>query len=148
MTTGATILKKRSINKPRAISLLPNIDDLKENNGDWETLSRKLYEIFHDEYSRLDSSILEKLNQHSTLKTNQDSGRKSDVLTGSIKHEWAKQAVIYKKKNQIKSNIQAARNIIHFHNKINPLQINEEELEKLAQNLSKRMSEDTRSRKR
>jgi hypothetical protein len=148
LTKRETIFKKKSINAQRAIPFLPAIEDLKEINGDWETLCRKIYEILNEEYTHFDNNTVEKIKQLSIIKAAQESGRKSLVLSGSIKHGWVKWAMGYKKGMQINSNIQAARDILKIHQSITQHKLNDDDIEKLAKNLSKRISEEELKKKR
>lgn len=140
MTTREAIAQKISINKPRKISQLPPIEELKKGAKSWEKLARILYESIQDEaeIKNISKATLKEIAGLVKKIPSNKLGAKSDIFIDSVKHEMAKLAWLVKYQGEFKTNIEAATRIAEY---VTP-DINDQELtKKIAKNIAKRMSE-------
>jgi len=140
MTTREAIAQKISINKPRKISQLPPIEELKKGSKSWEKLARILYESIQDEaeIKNISKATLKEIAGLVKKIPSNKLGAKSDIFINSVKHEMAKLAWLVKYQGEFKTNIEAATRIAEC---VTP-DINDRELtKKIAKNIAKRMSE-------
>lgn len=139
MTKKETMEIKAGITKKRALTRLPELDDIKKQT-DWETTARKLYEILQDLDINPTIDIKKKLKQaFASPKKKGLPGRRSEDFPWSVQDFCVPFCIFLKQKNKTKSNIQAARDAIDIMLEYGWIKADKKRAEELANNLAKRM---------